>query len=110
MIDLKTIKEFGIIILFLFLGGIVKSLFDFPIPDTVYGMILLFIALCLKVVKLEDVENTADRLIGLISLFLVPSSVAFITIYKEVQNDILKIMLLVAISTLITMLTTAKTI
>lgn len=107
---MKFVKEFLIIILFLCLGSILSSLIDFPIPDTVFGMILLFLALNFKIVKLKDVEDTGNHLIGLISLFLVPSSVSFISIYESISGDLFKIFAIVIISTIITMSVTALTV
>lgn len=53
------LRQFGIILCFSLLGEILHFLIPFPVPASVYGLVLLLLALCTGVVKLEQVQKTA---------------------------------------------------
>lgn len=104
---MKIIKGFGTIFFFLFLGTIVTRLVESPIPDTVFGMIFLFLALNFKLVKVEEIDQVATSLVSLIAFFLIPPAVSFVSSYDVIKADALKIILLILLSTIITMTVTA---
>lgn len=57
-----------------------------PMPASVIGLILLFVALSTNIVKLEQVEGLGTSLTGIISFLFVPSG---ISLYNSL--DILKV-------------------
>ena len=46
------------ILLVSFAGEVLKLALPFPVPGSIYGMLLLFIALCTGVIRLEHVRET----------------------------------------------------
>lgn len=77
---MKTVKGIAIILAFLALGEVVSILIRHFIPGSVVGMLLLFGALCLKLVKVETVREVADFLTGNMTIFFIP---AFVGIMNE---------------------------
>lgn len=67
-----------IVLLFFALGEFTAWLINGFLPGSVIGMILLFIALCLKVVKPEQIKPIAKFLSENISLFFIPAGVGII--------------------------------
>ena len=57
---MKYLHQLLLIFLFSFLGELLHSLISWPIPASIYGMVLLFIALSLRIVKLEHIKTTGD--------------------------------------------------
>lgn len=106
----KIIKSFFVIFLVLWLGGVIKKVIPLPIPDMIYAMIMLFIFLYSKILKLDDIEEVAGTLLSVFSFFFVPASVGLIDSYKLIQNDILKIFIILIISFFFTILSIAYTI
>ena len=49
-----------------------------PMPASVIGMVLLFIGLCTKVVKLEQVEGLGNSLSTVITFLFVPSGISLV--------------------------------
>jgi holin-like protein len=80
---IKIIIQIAFIHLFLFLGMAIKAIINGPIPASMIGLILLFIALLLKIVKLEWVEQGGKWLLAELLLFFVPSAVGIVN-YKEI--------------------------
>lgn len=105
---LKIVKEFGIIFFCLLLGNITKSFIDFPIPDTVYGMIYLFIAMNLKIVRLNDLEIVPSGLLDNLQLFLIPPTVAIVNAFDLIKGELLQLFIIIFISTIITIVVTGS--
>lgn len=55
---MKYFKQFCMILLVSFAGEVLKLALPFPVPGSIYGMLLLFIALCTGVIRLEHVRET----------------------------------------------------
>lgn len=75
---MKYIFQFARILLFCFLGEALHALLPLPIPSSVYGLLLLLIALRLRVVKLEQVKAVGNFLTGIFLLLFIPGTVAVV--------------------------------
>ena len=54
---MKYLKQFSIILFFSFLGEMLHALIPFPIPASVYGLVILLTALCTGIMKVGQVRN-----------------------------------------------------
>ncbi|MDY0409897.1 CidA/LrgA family protein [Virgibacillus soli] len=103
-------KKLGIIIIqvlflhvFLFLGMALKHVLSLPIPGSMFGLLLLFLALSFRIVKIEWVEQGASWLMAELLLFFVPSAVGIVNYQQIMSMQGLEIVLLITISTIIVM-------
>lgn len=94
---------------FLFLGTELKQIIPLPIPGSMFGLFLLFLALCCKVIKLEWVEQGAKWLMAELLLFFIPSAVGIVNYQQIISLQGVEIVLLIALSTMIVMGMTALT-
>jgi holin-like protein len=92
---------------FLFLGAALKEIIPLPIPASMFGLILLFLALYLKIVKLEWVEKGAKWLMAELLLFFVPSAVGIVNYDDILSLQGAEIVLLIGVSTVIVLGMTA---
>ena len=67
--------EFLIILSINYLGVILEKVFHLPTPGTVNGLILLFIFLSLKVIKLNSIKNVGEFFIANMIITFIPPSV-----------------------------------
>lgn len=93
--------------LFLFLGAALKEVIPLPIPASMFGLILLFLALYLKIIKLEWVEKGAKWLMAELLLFFVPSAVGIVNYDDILSLQGAEIVLLIGVSTMIVLGMTA---
>ena len=77
---MKFIKQFIIIIAFTFIGELLHFLIPLPIPASIYGIVLLFIALLMKWVKVNDVRETSIFLIAIMPVMFIPAAVGLIVV------------------------------
>lgn len=106
---LRYIYQLCFIMFFVLLGELMEHYILLPIAGSVYGMVLLFLALVFGIVKLSWVEDVANWLHSVMSLFFIAPAVAIIDIWAEISDVwwILAILMLVAY--LVTMITTGVT-
>ena len=64
-----------------------------PIPASVYGLILLLLALRLGIVKLEQVKEVGLFLTGIFPLLFVPAAAGVMELWAEMGNMLLPIII-----------------
>lgn len=106
---MKYLKQILIIMLFVFLGEVLGYFIPLPIAGSIYGLILLFVALCVGIVKLEWVADVADWLHSIMGLFFIAPAVAVIDIWADIANIGWILVILLVMAYLVTMVTTGIT-
>lgn len=96
---MKYFKQFGIIAGVSFIGELLNAVLPFPIPASVYGLVLMVVLLMTKVVKLDMIEDTADFLISVMAIFFLPSSVSLMVNMEIMQGSIVKLLVMCVVST-----------
>ena len=99
---MKYLSQFLIILGFTFLGEALQRIIPLPIPASIYGLALLFLALCLKIVKLEQVAEVGAFLRSLLPMLFVAPAVSIVENWGLIKNQILPIALLVVGTTIST--------
>lgn len=106
---MKYVKQFFIILIMAVLGGILNWLIPLPIPATVWGMLLMFIALMCGLVKLNQVEDTADFFMGIMPMLFVPLAVGLMDTWQILADYAMPIIIIVVASFFICYAVTGKT-
>ena len=101
---MKYLKQFGIILAISFIGELLNAVLPLPIPAGIYGIVLLFILLETKVIKLEAVRETGNLLIDIMPVMLVPPAVELMDYWGIVKPQVLKYVIATVISTIIVMI------
>lgn len=76
---MRYIKQFSIIISVCFIGEILQRIIPLPVPASIYGLVLMFLALKIGIFPLDAVEQTSDFILSIMPLLFVPSTVGLIT-------------------------------
>lgn len=100
---MKLFKQFLYIISFTFLGEIISKGAHLPIPGSVIGMLLLFGALCLKVIKVEAVETVGTFLLENLSIFFLPAGVGIMVFFPVIKETWWSLLLITIVGTSVTM-------
>ncbi len=75
---MKYLKQLTVIFIITFCAEIIKLIIPLPIPSGIYGMLIMFLLLCFKIVKSEQVCDTANFLIGVMGVMFIPAGVGII--------------------------------
>ena len=99
---MKYLTQFLRIAAITLVGELLQRLIPLPVPASVYGLILLFAALCTGIVKLEQVKDAAGFLISILPILFVPTAVGILENWGMIKDDVLPIFLLALLSTVVT--------
>ena len=100
---MKYIKQLSIILLISFLGELIHYLLPLPIPASIYGLILLFVALLTGIVPLSAVKETGNFLIEIMPLMFIPSAVGLMESRGILQPVLVPYAVMIVASTVVVM-------
>lgn len=103
---MKYIKQFAIIALMTFLGEVLNLLLPLPVPASIYGMILLFLCLQTGILKLSQIEETADLLLGVMPIFFISPTVSLMSSIGAIKDSLAGVFIICILSTAIVMVVT----
>ncbi|MDF2791611.1 MAG: rane protein, partial [Neobacillus sp.] len=86
----------------------IAKLTNLPIPGNVLGMILLFLSLTMRIVKLNYIEKAAEYLIRHLALFFIPYAVGLMTYGDLFITSGWQLLLMVVGSTVIGLVVTSS--
>ena len=96
---MQYLKQFGLILLFSFLGELLHALIPLPVPGSIYGLLLL----CLGIVRLQQLQETAKFLLQVLPVLFVPAGVGLLESWGELNPLLLPAILLISVSTVLVM-------
>jgi len=99
---MKYLSQFCIILGFTLTGEALQRLLPLPIPASVYGLVLLFAALCTGLVKVPQVKETGTFLSSILPLLFVSPTVGIVEHWGLIRPNLVPIALLLLVSTLLT--------
>ena len=102
------LREFMLIFTINYVGMLLSKILHFPLPGTIVSLLLLFLMLQFKVLKLEKIENAGNFLLLNMTIFFMPPTVKIIDSYELLEKDLFKIIVIIIVSTFLTMGITGK--
>ncbi len=91
-------KQLSIIFSIYLLGEAVAIVLPFSFPGSIIGMLLLFIALLLKWIKIGDIKQVSDFFLKHMALFFIPAGVSVMSSYSLIEVYIIPISLTLILS------------
>ena len=103
---MKIVKQMMIIATITFVGELLNLILPLPVPGSVYGMILLFLCLQMNIIKLSQIEETADFLIEIIPIMFIAPCVSLMDSIGSIADSIPALVCICIITTITTMAVT----
>ena len=103
---MKYIKQFAVIAFMTFLGEVLNLLIPLPVPASIYGMILLFLSLQTGILKLSQIEETADFILGVMPIFFISPTVSLMSSIGVIKDSLLGVFITCVVSTAAVMVVT----
>jgi len=89
-----------------FLSNIISPIIN--IPGSLMGMMLLFVFLCTNIIKLPMIEETGNFLLKYMGFFFVPLTAGLIDTFELVQDNYIKLIIILFISCVLVMYVSCK--
>lgn len=105
---MKYLKQFGIILLIAFLGEVLNRLIPLPVPASIYGLVILFLCLCCKVIRAEDIREAANFLIEIMQPMFIPAAVGLMVSWEVIRPHLAAYIVITVLSTLLVFLASGR--
>ena len=105
---MKYIRQMLVILGFSVAGELLHHWISLPIPASIYGMILLFLALYTGIVKLNQVKAAGGFLTSFFPVLFVAPVVSLIDCWDDIKSRILPILLVMFLSAILCFFVSGK--
>lgn len=100
---MKYLKQFGLILLVSFIGELLNIFIPLPVPASIWGLVIMYLCLQLKIIKLDDVHDTAKLMIEIMPVMFVPAAVGLIESWASIKSNIPVYFIITFVSTVAVM-------
>lgn len=105
---MRFLRQTGIILLISFCGEALNALLPFPIPASVYGLVLMLGALCSGILKERQVREAADFFIEIMPVMFVPAGVGLLNSWGVLKPVLVPVTAITVITTVLVMVVTGR--
>ena len=100
---MRYLKQFTIILFISFLGEVLHYIIPLLIPASIYGLLLMLLALCTGVIKLSSVRETGKFLIDIMPVMFIPAAVGLLESWGILKPVWLPVVVITVVSTVLVM-------
>ena len=105
---MKYLKQFLIILSISLVGELLKYLLPLPIPASIYGMVILFVALLTGVIKLNAVRDAGMFLIEIMPVMFIPAGVALMSSWGVLSPMLVPVAIITVVALIAVMVVTGR--
>ena len=105
---MKLLKQFLIILFVSFLGEILNYLIPLPIPASIYGILIMFLALELHIIPLSSVKDVGRFLIEIMPVMFIPAAVGLLNAWNILKPNWIIYTVIMFATTFIVMILSGK--
>ena len=98
---MKYVRQFWIILLISAMGEALHVLIPLPVPASVYGLVIMLIALGTHIIRLEQVKE-------IMPVMFIPAGVGLLTAWGILKPVCVPIILITVITTVVVMIVTGR--
>ena len=99
---MKYLKQITLLLAFSFAGEAAHALLPLPVPAAIYGLLLLFAALCLRIINPGQIKESAQWLITVMPILFVAPTVNLAEYWRTIVPLLPPIVVIIAVSTVLT--------
>jgi len=95
---LKVLLQIGVVFGIYWVSQGIEAILPVPFPASVISLILLLVLLLLRVIKIEQIQEKADFLLGNLNFFFVPAAVSIMNYMDLVLGNAVAFFVICAVS------------
>ena len=103
---MKYLKQFWVIMTISFVSEALNMLLPLPVPAGIYGLVLMLAAMITGIIKLPQVEETADFLVSIMPVMFIPAAVGLMDVWGVLSKILLSVTVITVITTVMVMTVT----
>lgn len=103
---MRVLKQLMVILLISFFGEILKAVIPLPVPASVYGLVIMVLALKSGILRLEQVKDAATILIETMPVMFIPAAVGLMDAWDVLKPIVGPVAFITVATTIIVMAVT----
>ena len=104
---MKLLAQIGLVFGIFWVSQCIEHILPFPFPASVISLLLLLVLLILRVVKVGQVKEKADFLLGNLAFFFVPAVAGLMNYIDVLRENMVAFLVICVVSTMLTFAATA---
>ena len=100
---MKYVRQFWIILLISAMGEALHVLIPLPVPASVYGLVIMLIALGTHIIRLEQVKEAAEFLIEIMPVMFIPAAVGLLNAWDVLRPVVVPVVVVTVVTTVLVM-------
>lgn len=105
---MKYLRQFAIILFISLLGELFRVLIPLPIPASVYGLVLMLLALITGILKVHQVKEASALLIEIMPVMFIPAGVGLLESWPALRPVWIPVVLITILTTVLVMVVTGR--
>ena len=105
---MKHVQQFSIILLISVIGELLKTFLPLPVPASVYGLIIMLVALLTGILKLDQVKGAADFLVEIMPVMFIPAGVGLMSSWDVLQPILVSVSVITVVALLAVMVVSGR--
>lgn len=105
---MKYLRQFAIILFISLLGELLRVLIPLPIPASVYGLVLMLLALTTGILKVHQVKEASALLIEIMPVMFIPAGVGLLESWPALRPVWIPVVLITILTTVLVMVVTGR--
>jgi len=107
---MKMMYQIGLLFGVCLLGQAISVFLPISFPGSVLSMIILFLLLFFRVIKVDHIRQKADFLLKNMSFFFIPAGIGILSSFDLIRSSILPLITVIIVTTILTFGATALTV
>jgi len=107
---MKMMYQIGLLFGVCLLGQAISVFLPIPFPGSVLSMIILFLLLFFRIIKVDHIQQKADFLLKNMSFFFIPAGIGILSSFDLIRSSILPLIAVIVVTTILTFGATALTV
>lgn len=104
---MKLITQVAILFSLCWLSQLIEAALPFDFPASVIGMVLVYLLLAFRVLRVDHIREKSDFLLSNMAFFFLPAGVSILQYFDVLKSAAVQLVVICLISTVVTFAVTA---
>ena len=104
---MKILLQIGVVFSICLAAELLSAVLPIPLPGSIISLILLFLLLLFKIMKVDHIRQKADFLLKNMAFFFIPAGIGILKDFDKIKDSIVPLLVVVCLTTLLTFGSTA---
>ena len=96
---MRYLMQFLVILFLSCLGEVLSYIIPFPIPASIYGIVLLFVGLVVGIIPYDVVKDVGHFLVDIMPVMFIPAAVGLMDSWGMIKKSIIPYLIITLVTT-----------